>query len=59
MIAGHCPKRAENVSTDFFGTAAFQHYLTDPLHVTTFCPIFDFIGSKLALKHGVDAPNPL
>lgn len=59
MIAGQCPKMAENVSTNFFGTAEFLHYIADSLHVMIFYPIFDFIGSKLAMKHGVDVPHPL
>lgn len=59
MIAGQCPKTAENVSTNFFGTAEFQPHLADYLTITPFYPIFDFIGSKLAMKHGVDVPHPL
>lgn len=59
MIAGQCPKMAENVSTNFFDTAEFQLYLANYLNITLFYPIFDFIGSKLAMKHGVDVPHPL
>lgn len=59
MIAELRLETAKNASADFFGTAEFLHYIADSLHVMIFYPIFDFIGSKLAMKHGVDVPHPL
>lgn len=59
MIAELRLETAKNVSPDFFGTAEFPHYVADLLCIMIFYPIFDFIGSKLAMKHGVDVFHPL